>query len=64
MATDRHILHMEVNVFGSPEVVQMQRNFETVQEVSAIVFEFIKEFAEPDAGPQTMTIVIASRRDA
>lgn len=64
MTTDSHLVHMEMTIVGLPEVVQIRKEFNTVQEVSAIVFEFIKKFAEPDAGAaQTITIVIVSRRD-
>lgn len=60
--TDTFMLHMELNVFGDPEVTQMEKVYKSLAEANADIFEFVQKSGEPNEGQQTITIVLVSNR--
>ena len=58
-----HILKLRLEIEGSDDTVEATRDVDTTRDAIALIAEYLHRFAEPDAGPQTITITLMSTHD-
>lgn len=56
----KYNLKMELDVYDSPTIVEAEKDFDNVMEVTKVILLFIQKFGLADAGEQSITIKIRS----
>lgn len=61
MPNEMHKLQIALDVASSPEVLTIEKDVPTLEEVRKLVDDFLAQYGRPDSGIQAIGITITSR---